>query len=836
MIQYWFDGPPIEIKVKPHGNSQSGTPFFCTAESVKRRHKEIARASKPTEAFYKATQESGGEIEAAGMQKLPRNLQQMKNYRRTGHVKDQNILYSVMLQCKLTEGTADAFVRDVKAAPDPQCVLAFNWQIYDLARFLTDNRKFSVLTADTTYNLGEFYVTPTTYKHLMLVDTTSKKHPTMAGPILVHQRKNFAAFNYFASTLVSCNKKLQGLLAYGTDGDEALIEGFSHNFPFATQLRCFLHLKRNIQSKLGDRALPASVSEEFVSDIFGKRVGQRYEEGLVDSTSSDDFQERLQNCKVVWDQREKGYLRADQQSFFDYFSHQYSSTIENTMISSIRTDVGLGFPPEIFTTNSSESLNAAIKRRVNYKESEWPEFNEAMKHLVMSQRDEVLRSLSGRGQYRLDQEYAHLLVAPQQWTKMNTEQRKQLVKQFDNMRLRCSAAAATVQCTSQSTPTGLFATDRGHGTDQPSKHLSVSVDDSNISSLPKATLEAMWSKAEEYLLSKVDVVPAPGGDSKAKIVTSRSGPLPHFVQAKPGGQYSCDKNCLQWVSSQICAHSLVAAEVNGELHLFLQWYTSNNVQPNISQLAMAGLPAGRGRKGGIAKRKRSRTTASTNVVVSRAATVQAPDSISSTGSGTTAGNTILLSPSTVSTTPAVSSVCPPFVQPFLSSLPSPATTVSVQMNHNFSNRQSIVVSSNPSSVLQTQNLIGSSSNASLISSPVLAQMSPNTNPFYIRFIEGNIRICQGCRNSLRCVNGSIPAAPFDLCCARAEKRPYRGTDGILRTPSKEHPSHYHINLLCIRGAAPDFIPSSLSIPPDMTTRLTRVHQEYLRLVFGVTLS
>ena len=73
----------------------------------------------------------------------------------------------------------------------------------------------------------------------MLVDITSKIHPTMAGPVLVDQRKNFAAFNYFASTLVSFNKKLQGLLAFGTDGDEALIEAFSHNFPFAMQLRCF---------------------------------------------------------------------------------------------------------------------------------------------------------------------------------------------------------------------------------------------------------------------------------------------------------------------------------------------------------------------------------------------------------------------------------------------------------------------------------------------------------------------------------------------------------------------------------------------------------------------
>ena len=68
------------------------------------------------------------------------------------------------------------------------------------------------------------------------------------------------------------------------------------------------------------------------------------------------------------------------------------------MLKSTRTAAGLGYPPEIFTTNSSESLNATIKRKANYKESEWPDFDESMRQLILSQRDEVLRSLSGRGQ------------------------------------------------------------------------------------------------------------------------------------------------------------------------------------------------------------------------------------------------------------------------------------------------------------------------------------------------------------------------------------------------------------------------------------------------------
>ena len=44
------------------------------------------------------------------------------------------------------------------------------------------------------------------------------------------------------------------------------------------------------------------------------------------------------------------------------------------MLKDVRIAAGLGYPPDIFTTNASESLNAALKK-VNYKKTEWPEFN-----------------------------------------------------------------------------------------------------------------------------------------------------------------------------------------------------------------------------------------------------------------------------------------------------------------------------------------------------------------------------------------------------------------------------------------------------------------------------
>ena len=54
-------------------------------------------------------------------------------------------------------------------------------------------------------------------------------------------------------------------------------------------------------------------------------------------------------------------------SFFDYFNQYHASNVRHTMLKDVRIAVGLGYPPDIFTTNASESLNAALKKKVNYK-------------------------------------------------------------------------------------------------------------------------------------------------------------------------------------------------------------------------------------------------------------------------------------------------------------------------------------------------------------------------------------------------------------------------------------------------------------------------------------
>ena len=506
--------------------------------------------------FFLATQQQGGEIQARGLSSLPRNRQQIANYRRSEHKRDQNVLYSVMLECKVAQGLKEAFVQDVKAAPDPQCILFFDWQMQDMERFLTQPEEFGILTVDTTYNLGHFYVTPTTYPHLMLEDVSTKKHPTMLGPVLVHQRMQFASFNYFGATLVGLNKKLRNVLAFGTDGQESMIEAFSHCFPSAMQLRCFIHFKNNIKEKLKEYGIPSPVSEEFVADIFGKYSGSSYEEGLVDSTSPEDFNARLENCKAVWNARESPYAPASDSRFYTYFVHYKAHEVCYTMRKDVREAAGLGCPPGIFTTNASESVNAMMKRKVDYKESEWPAFNQEVKQLAKQQREEVIRSLSNRGQYRLLPKYSHFSVPAATWAKMRPQQRCNIVEQFDKATLKSRHSLPSTRTVTAPVPGTSHALDDMQST---TTRLSVSAEDSGVTKLTLTTLQQMWEKAEELLSTHNAITPAPGSDSRAKMVMSYSSSMPHLVQKSSNGQYRCDEKYIGWISSKICSHSIAVA-------------------------------------------------------------------------------------------------------------------------------------------------------------------------------------------------------------------------------------------------------------------------------------
>ncbi len=132
----------------------------------------------------------------------------------------------------------------------------------------------------------------------------------------------------------------------------------------------------------------------------------------------------------------------------------------------------------------------------------------------------------------------------------------------------------------------------------------------------------------------------------------------------------------------------------------------------------------------------------------------------------------------------------------LSASPSIVQLQVLQMNTNATSMSSIF-QINPHSSISS-----ASQSAALTTPGMPPSPTPNINPFYIKFISGNIRVCQGCKGSLRLNDYSVPMPPFDLVVSRAERRQFRDSTGILVTPRSKQAVHYHLNIQCFRAVEP----------------------------------
>jgi len=294
------------------------------------------------------------------------------------------------------------------------------------------------------------------------------------------------------------------LRVFSTDGEKALIDAFSHEFPFATHLTCFIHVRRNIKEELGNTLFPQDVQTEILDDIFGKKVGTTLYEGLVDASDEVKFEEKLELLQTKWMKQE--HVKEEVQAFCKWFLKNKASVVKHTMLRTVREEAGLGSPPDAFYTNASESINSVIKTKVQFKRNELPQFITKLKELVEDQQREVEKAVIGRGKYRLRQEYKYLEVSDSKWFSMTREQRLSHIK-----KVASTAVSDTRELVDE---------------ESCRSHTSLSADILCLAAntgLPVTALQAIGDKARELLETAGAITPTPGQSPDACMVLSRTG-------------------------------------------------------------------------------------------------------------------------------------------------------------------------------------------------------------------------------------------------------------------------------------------------------------------------
>ena len=319
-------------------------------------------------------------------------------------------------------------------------------------------------------------------------------------------------------------KELKHVLEFGSNGDKAMVEALSHNFLVLFNFTIFCTSKRMLSK--------SRRSLEFLPKLckkFGKTCCKNIPKGSGWKLPIQEFNERVENLKPLWDAREKTFAPASGPGFHSYFIKCQADVVCYHMRRDFCASAGLGSSPTKFTTNVPESLNAAIKRKVNLKEPDWPEFisddffylgfyilfHVRSLYLVMTNIDCAQMLLIMGCQLSLGSKW-HL----------NSDMRLYLpLKKPDFQRRAIPRTEENVECSI------------AYDTLAPEAEvsLSISAEDSRIISISLVTLTAMWNKASELLSTQNAITPVPGNDSKAKMDLSRSQDVPHHVHCHSDG-------------------------------------------------------------------------------------------------------------------------------------------------------------------------------------------------------------------------------------------------------------------------------------------------------------
>lgn len=588
-LQYFFENEEHSVSVPAHKSSKTDIPFHRTFESTKAAIKtNISKQKKisPAETVHGLLEEKGGlyNIQAPG--ELIRGRHQVSNFKYSIKPEASDPLLEVMELCKLeAQNPSTSFLREVTGSPEMCIFMATNQQLEDVKRFCTNPKQFCVLGVDATFNIGDYYLTLTTYRNLML-STKKGTHPVFIGPALIHQRRLFDSYFSLPSNMLKYCPELQRLIVYGSDGEKNITDSFDTCFSFSKHLLCDIHMKDNIVKKMTALNIVGETGTQFLNEIFGKQIGQLKQRGLVDSNSTEEFDQSLDILKDKWSER-----HSNGAEFLTYFKTYKVDLIKNSMTADIRSMAGLGYPPKMYNQNANECMNSVVKRDLKWIRLNPKEAVEHLHHIVRRQHEEAKMAMIGRGEYQLMPLYQEYRMDESNYYKMTRFQKEAREKKFFSAIVKGDDICAE-------------SSDR----DKINNELSVAPSESNIVNVPHQSVLEMFQKAAQMCSTPGEIVKAPiaSGNGNIYYAASTSNPeTPHQVRIiGKSGQFSCDKNCLRWSTFKVCSHVLAVAEHVGSLKTFLTWFGKAQRAPNYTALSNSNMPSNRGKKATKATQKR----------------------------------------------------------------------------------------------------------------------------------------------------------------------------------------------------------------------------------------
>ena len=275
------------------------------------------------------------------------------------------------------------FVHSIRTHPDLVCVCGNKALFAELDRVLIiDSPSAQLLSYDTTFQLGDFYVSTLAFRH-----TLFKEAPVIPVCFLIHERKFEACheelFHICCKLVPSLCKCTRPIV---TDEEQAFANTIRCHMSL-THLRCWNHVFRAAIRWLRSHGAPAQDVAVYLSDV----------RDLFHLPTEEEYSLTVERMACKWSA-----------PFYEYYSHNIHSDIHAIARWAIEPH-GVYDPYSGVTSNQAEGLNYVLKQLREWHESPVDCMVLALHYLQGYYLVEISRGKQGLGNYHLHSKFSSLV-------------------------------------------------------------------------------------------------------------------------------------------------------------------------------------------------------------------------------------------------------------------------------------------------------------------------------------------------------------------------------------------------------------------------------------------
>ena len=265
----------------PHGNSKSSTrSYMRTCPSVLH---SIARSHDlPSTVYRKEIAGSSCHDQHQPVLK-PRNTKQVANIQSKNRQKFR-LSHDALYNLHELAFDLSGFVAKITTYPDLIVICGMPHMIQELDSVLISRSKSpTLLSYDTTFQLGDFYLSPLLFRHTLFVGS-----PVMPAMFLIHERKFQKVHEEllkFAGEAIPALKRPSKRIPMVTDDEKGVCNAVDQHLPGVVRLLCWNHVINAAKTWLtrhGGTAAEIPVYTSNLRELFHQKSENAYEQRLLE--------------------------------------------------------------------------------------------------------------------------------------------------------------------------------------------------------------------------------------------------------------------------------------------------------------------------------------------------------------------------------------------------------------------------------------------------------------------------------------------------------------------------------------------------------------------------